>query len=146
MGKRVSDAMTRNPRTVNPDMTVVEAARILDEEDIGSLPMVEPGFVLRGIITDRDIAIRVVAAGRDPRTTRVSEVASSDIVAVYPEESLDEALATMAQRQIRRLPVVEDDNRLVGILAQADVVHEAKDKDAGKLVEEISKPLHEATA
>jgi CBS domain-containing protein len=140
MAKLVSEAMSGNPRTVKPESMVVEAARLLAEEDIGSVPVVEPGFRLRGILTDRDIAIRVVAAGLDPNTTKVESVASTEVAWVYPEEPLDEAIAMMAKRQIRRLPVVDENQRLVGILAQADVVHELKDKQAGKLVEEISQP------
>jgi CBS domain-containing protein len=137
MGKRVRDAMTADPRTVRVDDAVVEAATIMEEEDVGSVPVVDVDNVLVGMITDRDIALRVVAAGRDPRTTTAGEVATKDVSAIYPDESLDEALEQMAYRQVRRLPVIEDD-RVVGILAQADVVQEVKDKEAGKLVEEIS--------
>jgi CBS domain-containing protein len=144
MGKCVADAMTRNPRTVTPDTTVVDAARILAEEDIGSLPVIEPGFLLRGMVTDRDIAIRVVAAGLDPSTTQVGQIASTHVVLAYPEEPLDQALETMAAQQIRRLPVIDENDRVVGILAQADIVHEAKDKDAGKLVDQISQPVTDA--
>jgi CBS domain-containing protein len=93
--------------------------------------------VLVGMITDRDIALRVVAAGKEPRTTTAGEVATKDVSPIFPDESLDEALERMAYRQVRRLPVIEDD-RVVGILAQADVVQEVKDKKAGQLVEEIS--------
>jgi CBS domain-containing protein len=89
------------------------------------------------MITDRDIALRVVAAGRDPRTTTAEKVATKDVSPAYPDEPLDEALEQMAYRQVRRLPVIEDD-RVIGILAQADVVQQVKDKEAGKLVEEIS--------
>jgi CBS domain-containing protein len=137
MGKRVRDAMTPDPRTVNADDSVVEAARIMEEEDVGSVPVVDVDNVLVGMITDRDIALRVVAAGKDPRSTTVGDVATKDVSPAYPDEPLDEALEQMAYRQVRRLPVIEDD-RVVGILAQADVVQEVKDKEAGKLVEEIS--------
>jgi CBS domain-containing protein len=97
------------------------------------------GNLLHGMLTDRDIAIRVVAAGLDRHTTRVSQVASTGVGCVYADEPLEEALAVMANRRVRRLPVVEDE-RLVGILAQADVAKEVKDKQAGKLLEEISQP------
>ena len=89
------------------------------------------------MITDRDIALRVVAAGKEPRSTTVGEVATKEVSPAYPDEPLDRALEQMAHRQVRRLPVIEDD-RVVGILAQADVVQEVKEKEAGKLVEEIS--------
>ena len=137
MGKRVRDAMTADPRTVRRDDAVVDAAKIMEEEDVGSVPVVDVDNVLVGMITDRDIALRVVAAGKEPRSTTVGEVATKEVSPAYPDEPLDEALEQMAYRQVRRLPVIEDD-RVVGILAQADVVQEVKEKEAGKLVEEIS--------
>jgi CBS domain-containing protein len=137
MGKLVRDAMTENPRTIGRDESIVEAARIMEQEDIGSVPVVDTDRILVGMITDRDIALRVVAAGRDPNLTKVGDVATTNVSPAYPDEPLDEALEQMAYRQVRRLPVIEDD-RVVGILAQADVVHEVKEKQAGRLVEEIS--------
>jgi CBS domain-containing protein len=137
MSKLVRDAMTADPRTVNADDPVVDAAHIMEEEDVGSVPVVAGDNVLVGMITDRDIALRIVAAGRDPRTTTAGEVATKDVSPAYPDEPLDEALEQMAYRQVRRLPVIEND-RVVGILAQADVVQEVKDKKAGHLIEEIS--------
>jgi CBS domain-containing protein len=137
MSKLVRDAMTVNPRTVNLNDSVVDAAQIMEEEDVGSVPVVDTDNILVGMITDRDIALRVVAAGRDPLSTAAGEVATRQVSPAYPDESLDQALEQMADRQVRRLPVIEDD-RVVGILAQADVVHEVKDKKAGQLIEEIS--------
>ena len=137
MGKLVRDAMTADPRTVRAEDSVVDAAKIMEEEDVGSVPVVDVDNVLVGMITDRDIALRVVAAGKEPRSTAVSEVATKEVSPAYPDEPLDRALEQMAHRQVRRLPVIEDD-RVVGILAQADVVQEVKEKEAGKLVEEIS--------
>ena len=139
MGKTVRKAMTENPRSVGGSTSVVEAARIMEAEDVGSLPVVEPDDVLVGIVTDRDIALRVVAARRDPERTTVGEICTDRPSYAYPEESLDEALEQMAYRQVRRLPVVDDD-RLVGMLAQADIAQEVKDKKAGQLLEEISQP------
>ncbi len=137
MGKLVRDAMTPNPRTVQQDASIVDAARIMEQADIGSIPVVDVDGVLLGMVTDRDVAIRVVAAGRDPKTTTVGEIATNNVSPAYPDEPLDEALEQMVYRQVRRLPVIEDD-RVVGILAQADMVHELKPKDAGKLVDQIS--------
>ena len=139
MGKMVRDAMTPNPRTVALGDSVVEAAQIMEKEDVGSVPVVDADNILVGMITDRDIALRVVAAGRDPRSTTAGEVATKQVSPAYPDLPLDEALELMAYLQVRRLPVIEDD-RVIGILAQADVVHEVKDKKAGHLVEEISLP------
>jgi CBS domain-containing protein len=137
MGKLVRDAMTPNPRTVQQSASIVDAARIMEQADIGAVPVVDADEILLGMVTDRDIAVRVVAAGLDPRTTNVGEIATNNVSPAYPDEPLDEALEQMVYRQVRRLPVIEDD-RVVGILAQADMVHELKPKDAGRLVDQIS--------
>ncbi|HWB22922.1 MAG TPA: CBS domain-containing protein [Gaiellaceae bacterium] len=138
MSKAVAEVMTADPYTISPQTAASEAARIMLERDVGSVPVVEDGHLL-GIVTDRDLALRVVAAGRDPNTTKVEEIATADLHSAGPDDSLDEAFDRMSIWRIRRLPVVESD-RLVGMLAQADVVHALKDKKAGRLVEEISRP------
>jgi CBS domain-containing protein len=137
MGKHVRDAMTSNPRSIESSTTVTEAARLMKAEDVGSLPIVD-GDQLVGMVTDRDAVIRVVAEGKDPQSTTVGEIASRDLVTVDPEQDLDEAMRLMAQHQVRRLPVAEEDGRLVGILAQADVAREGKDAQTGQVVQEIS--------
>jgi CBS domain-containing protein len=137
MGKLVRDAMTPNPRTIGGGASVVDAARIMEQADVGAIPVVDSDDILVGIITDRDIAVRVVAAGRDPRSTTVADIATSNVSPAYLDEPLDDAVEQMAYRQVRRLPVIDDD-RVVGMLAQADMVHELKDKQAGRLVDEIS--------
>ena len=137
MARSVRELMTENPRTVEAGGTVAEAARIMRDEDVGIVPVVE-GERLVATLTDRDITIRVVAEGRDPQSTRVSEVASGDVVTIEPERELDEALRLMAQHQVRRLPVVEG-GRLVGVLAQADVARSGDDARTGEVVEQISK-------
>ena len=134
----VRDVMTENPRTVTAGSTVAEAARVMRDEDAGIVPIVE-GEKLKGVVTDRDIAIQVVAAGKDPQSTTVETVASKDLVTVDPQQDLDEALRLMAQHQVRRLPVTEEDGKLVGIVAQADVARVAGDSTTGELVEQISK-------
>jgi CBS domain-containing protein len=138
MAKTIKDAMTSNPKTVTSDQTVADAARIMKQEDAGVVPIVD-GERLVGVVTDRDITITVVAEGKDPQSTRVTEIASRDLVTVDPQQDLDEALRLMARHQVRRLPVVEEDGRLVGILAQADVAREGDDARTGEVVEEISK-------
>ena len=130
--------MTPGVRAVAPTDSVMEAARTIKEQDVGSLPVVEDGRVV-GIVTDRDIVVRAVAEGVDPRTATVGDVASGDLVTVEPDEDLDDALKLMAQHRVRRLPVVEN-GRLVGVVAQADVALEANDKDAGEMLAEISQP------
>ena len=138
MAKTVREAMTANPRTADRSQSLADVAQIMKAEDVGSVPVVDDGRLV-GMLTDRDVAIRAVAEGVDAQSINVGDVASFDPVTVAPEEDLDEALRLMAQHQVRRLPVVED-GRLVGILAQADVALEAKDKKAGEVLEEISKP------
>jgi len=130
--------MTPAVRTVRPSQTLAEAAEVMKGEDIGSVPVVEEDRLV-GMLTDRDIVIRAVAERRDPQAVKVDEVASRQPVTVEPEQDLDEALALMARRQVRRLPVVED-GQLVGMLAQADVALKGKDKKVGETVEHISKP------
>jgi CBS domain-containing protein len=137
MGKSIRDAMTSNPRKVDTTTPVAEAAKLMKSEDVGSLPVTE-GDRLVGMVTDRDIVTRVVAEGKDVQAATVGEIASKDLVTVDPQQDLDEALKLMAQHQVRRLPVVEEDGRLVGILAQADVAREGKDSKTGQLVEQIS--------
>ena len=137
MGQRIRDIMTSNPSTIEPNKTVVDAARIMKQEDAGVVPVTENGR-LTGMVTDRDIAIRVVADGKDPQSTPVREVASKDLVTVDPQQDLDEALRLMAKHQVRRLPVVEEDGRLVGVVAQADVARVGDDTKTGQVVQEIS--------
>ena len=133
----VRDVMTENPRTVTAGSTVAEAARVMRDEDAGIVPIVE-GEKLKGVVTDRDIAIQVVAEGKDPQSTTVETVASKDLVTVDPQQDLDEALQLMAQHQVRRLPVTEEDGKLVGIVAQADVARHAAPERTGEVVEQIS--------
>jgi CBS domain-containing protein len=130
--------MTPGVRTVDPSQSLAEAAEVMRGEDVGSVPVEAEGRLI-GIVTDRDIVTRAVAERRDPQTVKVDEVASRELVTVEPEHDLDEALALMARHQVRRLPVVEE-GRLVGMLAQADVALEAKEKKVGETIEEISKP------
>lgn len=138
MAKSISEVMTPNPQSVEPSTTVVEAAQLMRDHDVGSLPVVENGKVT-GMVTDRDIAVRAVAEGKDPQGTKVGEVCSGDLVTIDPQQDLDEALRLMARHQVRRLPVVEEDGRLVGVVAQADVASETTDEKTGEVVEEISK-------
>jgi CBS domain-containing protein len=138
MGTSIQEVMTSNPRTCSADGTIVEAARLMKDEDVGIIPIVD-GEKLIGTITDRDIAVKLVAEGKDPQSTTVREIASTNLVTIDPQQNLDEALRLMAKHQIRRLPVVEEDGKLIGIVAQADVARHTSDERTGELVEEISK-------
>jgi CBS domain-containing protein len=139
MAKQVADMMTPAVAAIEPSRTVAEAAQAMRSEDVGSLPVTDAGRII-GILTDRDIAMRVVAEGRDPTATSVSEILSRDLVTIGPEQSLDDAIELMARHQVRRLPVVEEDGRLIGMLAQADIALEAREKKAGGLLQEVSQP------
>ena len=138
MGKRVKDAMTSDVKTASPAQPLTDVARLMKQEDVGAVPVVD-GERLIGVVTDRDIVVRGIADGSDPHAIKAGDIASRDIVTVRPDDDLDEALRLMGQHQVRRLPVV-DEGQLVGVVAQADVAQEAKEKDVGQLVEEISKP------
>ncbi len=137
MAKTIRELMTSNPCSIDADKPVAYAAKMMRDEDVGLAPIVE-GQKLIGTLTDRDIAIRVVAEGKDPESTTVREVATTRLVTVDPEQDLDEALRLMAQNQVRRLPVVEEDGRLAGVVAQADVAKHASDEKTGDVVQQIS--------
>ncbi len=139
MGTKVREVMTTRPRCVTPDTPIAEVAALMESEDVGAIPVVE-GDALAGIVTDRDIVVRAVAKGKDPRGMPAREVSSAEIVTVGPEDDLDTALQRMAESQVRRLLVVDDGSRLVGILSQADAALEAKEKSVGEMVEAISTP------
>jgi len=130
------EAMTPDPTTVERGTSIQQAARKLKSEDVGALPVVEGGR-LAGMVTDRDIAIRAVAEGRFDAT--VGDIASKNVVSIDPGQSLEEAARLMAEHQLRRLPVCEEDGRLVGILAQADVAQAGHDALTGEIVERISR-------
>ena len=104
--KTIRDVMTSRVATVEPSSTVVDAARKMKQEDVGPIPIVE-GDRLVGMVTDRDIALRVVAEGKDPAATTVDEIASRQLVTVDPEQPLEEGMRLMADHQLRRLPVCE---------------------------------------
>jgi CBS domain-containing protein len=138
MAEGIREVMTPNPRSLESGSNVMEAARLMRDEDAGIVPVVE-GEKLIGTVTDRDIAIRVVAEGKDPEATTVGEIASRELVTIDPQQDLDEALRLMARHQVRRLPVVEEDGKLVGIVAQKDIAQHASDEQTGDVVEDISK-------
>jgi CBS domain-containing protein len=137
MAQSIREVMTRNPETVESGSTAVDAAKRMKQADAGMIPVVQNGRLV-GTVTDRDIAVRVVAEGKDPQTTTVGEIASTEIVTVAPDLDLSEALKLMARHQVRRLPVVEGD-AVIGVIAQADVAQQADERDVGKTVEQISR-------
>jgi len=140
---KAQDIMAKNPTTVTPDTPVREAARLMKDEDVGVLPVVESSGSKRlvGLVTDRDIAIRVVAEGRDAVQSRVQDAMSADLKTCKADDDLDEVMDVMSREQVRRIPIVDNRGALVGIVSQADIVREAKsDKKAERTVERISEP------
>jgi CBS domain-containing protein len=130
--------MTSDPAKVGPDDVVAQAATLMKQEDCGAIPVVRDGMLI-GIITDRDIAIRVVAEGRDAKTTKVSESMSADPITIAPDADITEAASVMASSQIRRLPVVEN-GQLLGIIVTAQLARREKASDTGETIKEISEP------
>ena len=137
MGTKVADVMTQRPRALAPQTPLTEVAKVMEAEDVGVVPLVE-GDRLVGIVTDRDIVVRAIAKGKDPSGMPASEVSSRELLTVGPDDDLADALQIMAQYQVRRLAVTADD-RLVGVLSQADIALQGKDKDTGEVVEGISR-------
>jgi CBS domain-containing protein len=135
-----AEVMTPSPTACNPQHTAIDAAELMRREDCGLLPVVsEDGKKLIGVLTDRDIVLKVVAEGRDPRSTAVSEVMTTDVVTCLPQESVEMAMEQMATRQVRRIPIVDRDGSLVGIVAQADVATRiANPQETGQIVQAIS--------
>ena len=140
MAKSVRDAMTEDPRSIGASASVVEAAQLMRQQHIGSLPVTEDERLV-GMITDRDITTRVVAESAVPETTSVRDVYSRDLISVESNKDLEEALRLMARHQVRRLPVVES-GRLVGMVAQADIALKESQR-TGELVGAISEPSEE---
>jgi len=137
----IRDVMTPNPRTVSPDESIQNAARIMRDEDTGVVPVVENGRAI-GMLTDRDIVIRAVANG-EQFSRPVRDIATPAVLAVSPDISTREASELMSEHQVRRLPVVENE-RLVGIVSLGDLaVKEGKDKRSGDTLQNISEGVKE---
>lgn len=134
-----AEVMTPSPTACQPQHTAIEAAELMRREDCGLVPVISEHGKLIGVLTDRDIVIKVVAEGRDPRNTAVSEVMSTDLVTCLPQETIETVMEQMATRQVRRIPIVERDGSLVGIVAQADIATRlGKDNATGQVVQAIS--------
>jgi CBS domain-containing protein len=137
---KIQDVMTRDPKCVTPQTSARDAANVMRNEDVGIVPVVE-GSRLVGVVTDRDLALRVVADGRDGSISVRDVMSSNRIATCRPDEDLDRAMETMAKEQLRRIPIVDERGDLVGIVAQADVVRKARnDRKAEETVERISEP------
>ena len=136
-----SEIMTKDPECCLPSDTVMQAAQLMKSEDVGPIPIVESKDErkLTGIVTDRDLAIKVVAEARDPKTTQIEEIMSEGLVTCRENDDIQSVLQLMQDNQVRRIPVVDKGDHLVGIIAQADVATRLRSpKAVGKVVEQIS--------
>jgi CBS domain-containing protein len=140
MAKKVREIMSENTTCVGESESVLDAARMLKDLDVGALPICGEDNRLKGMLTDRDIVVKVLAEGRDPSSTRAGELGVGDgkTVTIGADDSIEEALHTMSEHQVRRLPVI-DGHDLVGIIAQADIARNYDEDKVGDLVEAISR-------
>ena len=135
---KISEVMTSNVQTVQPDQTVQQAASFMLSADAGSIPVTE-GDRLIGMITDRDIAVRGIAKGHGPDTP-VRELMSNDIICAREDDDVEDVATKMSEAQVRRLPVIDDDNRLCGIVSLGDLARETSDESAHQALEGVSQP------
>jgi CBS domain-containing protein len=138
---QVSQILTRDVETIRPETTVKEAAQRMRSMDVGSLPVCD-GRRLLGMVTDRDITIRITAEGRDAAITPVMDAMTPDVAFVFEDQDVQEAARVMRERQIRRLPVLDREKHLVGILALGDIATTGDDRLSGDALERISEPSH----
>jgi CBS domain-containing protein len=137
MSKTARDVMTGGAECVGANETILDAAKKLADRDVGSMPICGEDNRLKGMLTDRDIVVKVLAAGKDPGSTTAGELGEGKPVTIGADDSVDEALRTMTQHKVRRLPVI-DGHDLVGIVSQADLATNIDEEKVGDLVEAIS--------
>jgi CBS domain-containing protein len=138
MAKTAREVMTGGAECIGENETIQDAARRMADLDVGALPICGEDNRLKGMLTDRDIVVKVLAQGGDPSSTRASEVADQgEVVTIGADDSIDEALATMKDHKVRRLPVI-DGHELVGIVSQGDLAKSIDEEQVGELVEAIS--------
>jgi CBS domain-containing protein len=138
---KIKDVMTPDVSFVGPDTSILEIARKMREGDIGSTPVIENERLV-GMVTDRDIVVRAIAEGGDVRTKTARDAMSPGILYCYADDSVESVLDNMGDQQIRRLPVVDSDKRLVGVVSLGDLALSGKRKAAGEALQEISQPQH----
>lgn len=137
---KLKDVMTRNVEVIDSEASVREAAQKMKSLDVGPLPVLE-GQRLVGMLTDRDITVRAIAEGRDPNQTKVKDIVTPDVIYGFEDQDVNEAARLMGDRQIRRLVVLNHEDRLVGIVSLGDLVTDTKDKRmAGETLEKVSQP------
>ena len=143
MTKTCRDIMTEDPFCCVPTDSVQRVAQLMRDRDVGAVPICEnhEAKLLIGIVTDRDLTLRIVAAGCDPKSTCVRDVMTREVFSCRPEDDLQKALELMERRQVRRIPIVDHQNRIVGIIAQADIATRLKNPQTiSEVIEVISTP------
>jgi CBS domain-containing protein len=145
--KHAKDIMSANPACCTPEHNVQQAAELMVKHDCGEIPVVESDGNMKpiGVITDRDIACRVVATGKNPNQTRVRDAMSSPPMIVTPDASLDECCRIMEENQIRRVPVVDERGRCCGMISQADIARAARMKQTAAVLKQVSEPSQHAS-
>ncbi len=140
---QVREIMTSNPACCTIDTSLQEVAQLMVEYDCGEIPVVENQQNLRpvGVVTDRDITIRTVARGENPLELTAGDIMSRPVATVRPTDTLEECIRVMEDNQVRRVPVCDDDGRLIGIIAQADICREAPEHEVAEVVREVSQPI-----
>jgi CBS domain-containing protein len=139
---QIREVMTQGPEIISSNATAVEAAAKMKELDVGSLPVCD-GERLQGLLTDRDIAVRLVAAELDASTTKVREIMTPDVMYCFDDQTLEEAAALMEAHQIRRLPIMNRDKRLIGMLSLGDLAVRTEGTEDGELADEALKDISE---
>ena len=137
MAKTARDVMTQDAECIGENETAAEAAKKMAQLDVGALPICGEDNRLKGMLTDRDIVVKVLAEGKDPDSTKPGELAEGKPVTIGADDSVSEAIATMKEHKVRRLPVI-DGHDLIGIVSQGDLAQHADEEDVGELVETIS--------
>jgi CBS domain-containing protein len=141
--KKCSEVMTQDPVCCLPTDTASKAAQLMKAEDVGSIPVVENEQTMKliGIVTDRDLAMQVVADGHDARSTQVADVMTYNVITCHASDDIQKAVDAMSQHQLRRMPVIDGDHTIVGIISQADVATRVdQSEEVAEMVKEISQP------
>jgi CBS domain-containing protein len=138
MAKRAADIMSKDVTVIREDETIRAAAERLANDEVGVLPICDERKQIRGILTDRDIVVHVIARGKDPNSTRARDLEQGELITLRPDDSIEHAADLMAQHKVRRLPVVEN-GQVMGMVSQADVVKAVAPEKAGTMVTSISK-------
>jgi CBS domain-containing protein len=136
---KIRDVMTRGTRWVSPQTPVIEAASLMRLHDIGVVPVLDGDHII-GMLTDRDIVLQVVANGDDPRIIPISDVMSTGSISVFEDQAVEEAVELMRKYQVRRLPVLDRESKLVGIVSLGDIAVDVQAGLSGKVLKEVSEP------